>query len=203
MRVHQPAQRSSQAQGPPLTIPAVLNGIPITRDINFQVDFPAEDMTDHGRSDEPLAPPAPVDSPAGRLDDQLCFALYAATNAVTRVYRPLLKELALTYPQYLVLLILWEHRSQPVGEIADSLHLASHAVSPIVDRLEEAGLVCRTRDETDGRVVHVELTEAGSELETAAAAIQEEVRCRTVLEDDEVIRLRTELHDLVDRMGES
>lgn len=138
---------------------------------------------------------------AGRLDDQLCFALYAATNAVTRVYRPLLKNLGLTYPQYLVLLILWEHRSQPVGEIADSLQLASHAISPIVDRLEESGLVRRTRDEGDGRVVWVELTSAGAALEAAAADVQEEVRCRSLLDDDEVIRLRSELHDLVERIG--
>ncbi len=129
--------------------------------------------------------------------------MYAATNAVTRVYRPLLKEIGLTYPQYLVLLILWEHRSQQVGEIADSLHLATHAVSPIVDRLEEAGLVRRTRDGFDGRVVHVELTGAGSDLEAAAAAVQDEVRCRTLLEPAAVDRLRTDLHELVDRLGVS
>ena len=78
---------------------------------------------------------------AGRLADQLCFALYAATNAVTRTYRPLLNELGLTYPQYLVLLVLWEHDARRLGEIADALLLATHAVSPIIDRLEEAGLV--------------------------------------------------------------
>lgn len=138
---------------------------------------------------------------AGRLDEQLCFALYAASNAVIRLYRPLLSEIGLTYPQYLVLLILWEHRSRQVGEIAESLHLATHAVSPIADRLEQAGLVRRVRDGTDGRVVHVELTAAGAALEVAAAAIQEEVRCRTLLDEAEVDRLRRELHDLADRLG--
>ena len=78
---------------------------------------------------------------AGRLDEQLCFALYAATNAVVRVYRPLLKSVGLTYPQYLVLLILWEQESAPVGEIAERLHLATHAISPIIDRLTDADLV--------------------------------------------------------------
>ena len=78
---------------------------------------------------------------AGRLDDQLCFALYAASNAVTRVYRPLLTDLGLTYPQYLVMLVLWEHGTRRLGEIADELELATHAVSPILDRLEESGLV--------------------------------------------------------------
>jgi len=139
-------------------------------------------------------------SNAGRLDDQLCFALYAATNAVTRVYRPLLQAIGLTYPQYLVLLVLWEHGSQRLGEIADRLGLATHAVSPIIDRLEEAGLVRRAGDEIDGRVVRVEVTEAGSELEASAAAIQDEVRCRTMLDADDVVRLRSQLVQLVDRM---
>lgn len=144
-----------------------------------------------------------MEPPAGRLDDQLCFALYSATNAITRVYRPLLKELGITYPQYLVLLLLWEHRSKTVGELADSLRLASHAVSPIVDRLEEVGLVQRARDDTDGRVVLVELTPAGARLESAAAEVQERVRCRSLLEDDEVVRLRAELMDLAERFRDS
>ncbi len=142
----------------------------------------------------------PDTSEAGRLDDQLCFALYAATNAVTRVYRPLLKAIGLTYPQYLVLLVLWEHRSRRLGEIADALALATHAVSPIIDRLEEAGFVRRVKDDLDGRVVHVELTGAGSDLEASAAAVQGEVRCRTLLDPTAVDRLRSELVQLVDGM---
>jgi DNA-binding MarR family transcriptional regulator len=139
---------------------------------------------------------------AGRLDDQLCFALYAATNAVTRVYRPLLKAIGLTYPQYLVLLILWEHGSLQVGEIATQLHLATHAVSPILDRLEEADLVNRIKDDDDGRVVRVELTAAGAALEASAAAVQEEVRCSTMLDPDAVTQLRADLKTLLERMGD-
>jgi len=149
----------------------------------------------------PAATPA-SDATAGRLGDQLCFALYAATNAVTRMYRPLLDALGLTYPQYLVLLVLWQHRSRRLGEIADELRLATHAVSPIIDRMEEAGLVRRVKDDTDGRVVHVVLTDAGAALESGAAAVQEELRCRTMLEADEVTRLRGELVALADRMRE-
>ncbi len=144
-----------------------------------------------------------MEPPAGRLDDQLCFALYSATNAITRVYRPLLKQLGITYPQYLVLLLLWEHQSKTVGELAESLRLASHAVSPIVDRLEEVGLVRRARDDTDGRIVLVELTPGGAELEAAAAEVQEQVRGRSLLEDDEVVRLRTELIDLAERFRDA
>lgn len=138
---------------------------------------------------------------AGRLDDQLCFALYAATNAITRVYRPLLKDIGLTYPQYLVLLILWEQPRQ-VGEIAEQLRLASHAVSPLIDRLEQADLVRRTRLDADGRVVLVELTDAGRRLETQAAQVQERVRCATMLDPDEVDRLRSDLHALLERLGD-
>lgn len=145
---------------------------------------------------KPSGPP----TQAGRLDDQLCFALYAATNAVTRVYRPLLKDIGLTYSQYLVLLILWERGSQQVGEIAEQLQLATHAVSPILDRLEEAKLVRRIKDGDDGRVVHVELTKPGAALEAKAAAVQEEVRCSTMLDPNEVNQLRADLKALLARM---
>lgn len=137
---------------------------------------------------------------AGRLDDQLCFALYAATNTIIRAYRPFLTEVGLTYPQFLVLLVLWEHRSRRLGEIAEVLGLATHAVSPIIDRLEEAGLVVRAADADDGRAVQVRLTPAGSRLEPKAAAIQEEIRCLTLLADSEVVRLRADLKELVRRM---
>ena len=137
---------------------------------------------------------------AGRLKEQLCFALYAATNAVTREYRPLLKEIGLTYSQYLVLLVLWEHRTRRLGEIATELCLATHAVSPIIDRLEEAGLVRRATDDDDARVVHVSLTPAGSRLEARAADVQEAVRCSTQLNADEVVRLRADLHRLLNQL---
>lgn len=137
---------------------------------------------------------------AGRLSDQLCFALYSATNAMTRAYRPLLTELGLTYPQYLVLLALWERKACRLGEIAEDLRLATHAVSPIIDRLEEAGLVRRTIDEDDARAVRVELTRRGQRMEADAAAVQESMRLRTDLDPASVARLRTELHSLVDRL---
>ena len=158
---------------------------------------------------DPKPPKAsPVDSArptgddrAGRLADQLCFALYSATNAVTRLYRPLLADLGLTYPQYLVMLVLWERHSCRLGEIAERLDLATHAVSPIVDRLEDADLVRRVPDADDGRAVQVELTEAGAALESSISDVQEELRCRTLLDDGEVVELRTRLLELADRLG--
>lgn len=135
-----------------------------------------------------------------RLDDQLCFALYAATNAVTRAYRPLLEAAGLTYPQYLVMMVLWERDAQPIHEIASRLNLASHAVTPIVRRLETAGLVTRTRVDADRRVVTVSLTAAGAQAESGASAAQYSVVEQTRLCGTELTGLRDELRDLVARM---
>ncbi|MGA1362288.1 MAG: MarR family winged helix-turn-helix transcriptional regulator [Ilumatobacteraceae bacterium] len=139
---------------------------------------------------------------AGRLGDQLCFALYSATNAMTRAYRPLLAEIGLTYPQYLVLLVLWERQSCRLGEIADELRLATHAVSPIIDRLEEAGAVKRVEDATDGRAVKVELTKAGLALEAKVADVQDQMRCRTSLDAAAVDDLRETITALVESLDE-
>ncbi len=134
-----------------------------------------------------------------RLDDQLCFALYAATHAITRRYRPLLDEIGLTYPQYLVMLTLWQDGPAPVGRIAHHLELDSHAVSPLVERLEHAGLVCRSSG-TDRRQVVVALTERGRDLEQVAAAVQNKVACATGLDPDELADLRRRLRALASEL---
>ena len=135
-----------------------------------------------------------------RLDDQLCFALYAATNAITRAYRPLLRELGLTYPQYLTLMALWQHGTGTVSEIAQRLDLPAHALTPLLQRLEQAGLIVRRRSSLDNRSVLIELTSAGVELQTSAAAVQRTVECATRLSPDALFALRGELHDLVNDM---
>lgn len=135
-----------------------------------------------------------------RLDDQLCFALYAATNAVTRAYRPLLREINLTYPQYLVMLVLWQDGDGPTGHIANRLSLPPNAVTPLLDRLEANGFVKRQRDGNDRRIVHVTLTPEGAALERAAAQAQADVECRTLLKPDDLATLRQELKELVERM---
>jgi DNA-binding MarR family transcriptional regulator len=144
----------------------------------------------------------PIGDTSGHLDQQLCFALYAASTAMTRVYRPLLEELGLTYPQYLVLLVLWEKGSIRLGEIADDLELATHAVSPIIDRLDQAGLVRRVKDPDDARAVLVELTKAGRNLESEGGAIRDHVRRKTALKTAEITRLRSELQNLVAVLNE-
>ena len=135
------------------------------------------------------------------MDDQLCFALYSATNAVVRAYRPLLENAGLTYSQYLIMLVLWHEGTQSVGELARRLKLSPAAVSPTLDRMDASGLLTRRRDDVDRRLVHVELTDHGRELETTATAAQRDVACRTTLSGNELGELRDSLHDLVERMN--
>ncbi|MGC9543688.1 MarR family winged helix-turn-helix transcriptional regulator [Streptomyces sp. UG1] len=105
------------------------------------------------------------------LDDQLCFALYAASRAVTARYRPLLDTLGLTYPQYLVMLVLWEQDSISVRDLGTALQLESSTLSPLLKRLEAGGLLRRERRRDDERSVAIRLTEAGAELRDRAATV--------------------------------
>jgi len=106
------------------------------------------------------------------LDEQLCFALYAASRAMTGAYRPLLDELGLTYPQFLVMLVLWEHGDLPVTGIGHALALETGTLSPLLKRLEAAGLITRTRQKGDERTVVVGLAPAGRLLERRAAFVR-------------------------------
>lgn len=135
-----------------------------------------------------------------RLDLQLCFALYAATNAVTRAYRSRLAAVGLTYPQYLVMLVLWEHGRQTVKGLADKLALDSSTLTPLLKRLAAAELVTRMRDTHDERLLWIELTPAGLGLRQPVAAIQKSVACRTRLSDRDFTNLRQRLHELVEAM---
>lgn len=105
------------------------------------------------------------------LDNQLCFALYSASLAMTKLYKPLLDELGLTYPQYLVMLVLWEGDGPMVSELGQRLGLDSGTLTPLLKRLEAAGLVSRMRDVADERRVHIHLTAAGRRLKARAAKI--------------------------------
>ncbi len=133
------------------------------------------------------------------LDDQLCFALYAAQRAVTAAYRPLLDELGLTYPQYLVLLVLWERGETTVKELAGALKLDYGTVSPLLKRLESAGLVRRERAARDERSVLVACTGRAEELRERAARVPGALLAATGLDGPEVARLREELWQLAER----
>ncbi len=131
-----------------------------------------------------------------RLDNQLCFSLYAAQHAMTRAYRPLLRQLNITYPQYLTLVALWEHDTSTVHDLALRLDLPAHAMTPLLQRLEVAGLVVRRRNPRDGRSVLIELTPVGRDLEASAAAVQRTVEHSTGLCPDRLALLREQLHSL-------
>ncbi|MFE9022313.1 MarR family winged helix-turn-helix transcriptional regulator [Streptomyces sp. NPDC007808] len=133
------------------------------------------------------------------LDEQLCFALYAAHRAVTAVYRPLLDELGLTYPQYLALLVLWERGESTVKELAVALRLDYGTVSPLLKRLESTGLVRRERSARDERSVLVTLTERGTRLRGRAACVSGALLAATDLRMSEITRMREELLRLADR----
>lgn len=132
-----------------------------------------------------------------RLDNQLCFAVYAATQAITRGYRQRLTSVGLTYPQYLVLVVLWEVRSSTVKGLAERLRLDSATLTPLLKRMEKAGLVSRNRDAVDQRVVNIALTDLAREIEPQVADIQREVACSTGLSDGRFRDLRESLRELV------
>ncbi|MEU0056035.1 MarR family transcriptional regulator [Streptomyces sp. NPDC006334] len=137
------------------------------------------------------------------LDQQLCFALYAAQRAVTAAYRPLLDELGLTYPQYLVLLVLWERGEITVKELAEALRLDYGTVSPLLKRLESAGLVRRERSARDERSVLVACTGRGEELRGRAERVPGALLAATGVDEAEVARLREELWQLAGRAQEA
>ncbi|MFC4498661.1 MULTISPECIES: MarR family winged helix-turn-helix transcriptional regulator [Streptomyces] len=134
-----------------------------------------------------------------RLDDQLCFALYAAQRAVTSAYRPLLDELGLTYPQYLVLLVLWERGEIPVKDLAAALRLDYGTMSPLLKRLEAAGLVRRDRSPHDERSVLVTCTPRAQDLKSRATRVPAALLASTGLDLPTVARLREELRDLAEK----
>nr|WP_300142129.1 MarR family transcriptional regulator [Propionicimonas sp.] len=131
-----------------------------------------------------------------RVDDQLCFALYAASKALTAAYRQALGELALTYPQYLAMLAVWESDGRTVAELGRAIDLDSGTLSPLLRRLEGAGLVRRERSAQDERVVRVFVTDRGRELEPRAAAVRAGVEAATGLSTEEFVQLRAMLHRL-------
>ncbi|KLN64689.1 MarR family winged helix-turn-helix transcriptional regulator [Vibrio sp. VPAP30] len=125
------------------------------------------------------------------LENQVCFPLYSASNAVIRTYRPLLDALDLTYSQYLVMMVLWESDGISVKDIGARLHLDSGTLTPLLKRLEAKGFVLRGRSELDERVRVLKLSEEGRRLKERAVAIPAEMKCKIQLDLDELILLKT------------
>ncbi|MFL8091894.1 MarR family winged helix-turn-helix transcriptional regulator [Xanthomonas vasicola] len=136
-----------------------------------------------------------------QLDNQLCFALYSANLAMHKLYRGLLKALDLTYPQYLVMLVLWETDERSVSEIGERLYLDSATLTPLLKRLQAAGLVTRTRAANDERQVIIALTETGRALRHRAGAVPEQVFCASACSLDELRQLKQQLEKLRSSLG--
>ncbi len=135
------------------------------------------------------------------LDQQLCFPLYAAGHLLTRLYRPLLDELDLTYPQYLVMLACWQQTPCAVGDLGRTLYLDTGTLTPLLKRLEEQGLLTRTRDQDDQRRVVIELTETGRALKERATKVPPALTCKIPLEPDEISATREVLHKLLNALA--
>jgi DNA-binding MarR family transcriptional regulator len=137
------------------------------------------------------------------LDNQLCFALHSASLAMTKVYKPYLDALNVTYPQYLVLLVLWERDGLTVSAIGERLFLDSGTLTPLLKRLEAQGLLSRTRDAADERRVVIRLSEQGRTLKQDAAAIPGCILDSTGCGVEQIARLAKEIAALRDRLAES
>lgn len=135
-------------------------------------------------------------NPAQQLDNQLCFALYSASLSMTKLYKPLLDELELTYPQYLVLLVLWESDGISVSTLGERLSLDSGTLTPLLKRMEAAGLVLRQRSSEDERRVHVLLSPAGRALQAQAAHIPGCVMSHSGLGLSELVALTRQVQSL-------
>lgn len=136
-----------------------------------------------------------------RLDDQLCFGLYSASRAVTSLYRVVLDDLGLTYPQYLVMLALWERDHRLVKELGAELNLDSGTLSPLLKRLHTAGLVERNRQADDERAVMVSLSDAGKALRAKAAGIPDVIGDAMGLDEAGLARMRAELNRLTESVN--
>jgi DNA-binding MarR family transcriptional regulator len=135
------------------------------------------------------------------LENHLCFSLYSASMAINRTYKPVLDQLGITYPQYLVLNALWEEDGQTIGSIADRLGLESSTVTPLVKRLEVASLVTRTRHRSDERRVLVALTERGRELQQTSRCLGETLLARSGMEPSELMALNRDVRRLRDALA--
>ncbi|MFC5217539.1 MarR family winged helix-turn-helix transcriptional regulator [Streptomyces coerulescens] len=135
-----------------------------------------------------------------RLDQQICFSLNAASRAFGGVYRVVLKDLGLTYPQYLVMLVLWEHGDLPVKKLGEHLRLDSGTLSPLLKRLEATGLVRRERSARDERSVEVRLTDEGVALRERALQVPRRIATATGFDKDAIGRLREQLDQLTEAL---
>jgi MarR family transcriptional regulator, organic hydroperoxide resistance regulator len=134
------------------------------------------------------------------LENQLCFAIYACSREITRLYRPILEEIGITYPQFLTLVVLWEHKRLTVKEIGERLYLDSGTLTPMLKRMEALELLTRGRDQEDERKVFVELTEKGEELREVAKTLPEKCIPHFNLTKNEYSDLLENMNTLIENL---
>lgn len=139
--------------------------------------------------------------PPLKLENQICFAVYSTAHAFNRIYKPLLEKLGLTYPQYLVMLVLWESDDVPVKAIGERLFLDSGTLTPLLKRLEVAGLLRRTRNAEDERQVLIALTARGHDLRDKAKAVPHGVLAASACSVDELVSMKDQLVALRDQLN--
>jgi len=136
-----------------------------------------------------------------KLENQLCFPLYALSRQITNLYRPYLEKMGLTYPQYLVLMVLWEHSMVTVKQLGELLWLDSGTLTPLLKRMEHGGLVIRKRSAEDERVVDVLITDKGRELEVRAGEVPLAMKRELKLTDEQLARLRKKINKILNIAG--
>jgi len=136
-----------------------------------------------------------------KLENQVCFSLYSASNAVIRAYRPLLAPLGITYLQYMAMMVLWQHSPLTVKQMGEQLNLDSGTLTPLLKRLEEKGLVLRRRDEKDERVRQISLTDAGQKLHDQAREIPTQLACQLEVCRDDALLLKQMCDQLLAAAG--
>jgi DNA-binding MarR family transcriptional regulator len=135
-----------------------------------------------------------------KLKNQVCFPVYALSREIISHYRPFLESLDITYPQYLVLMVLWEEKTQTVNQLGGKLRLDSGTLTPLLKRMESKGLILRRRKSTDERVVEISLTEQGEKLRVKAVDVPTQLMESIPVTMDELIRLKEIVNDILDRM---
>ncbi|MBD0382684.1 MarR family winged helix-turn-helix transcriptional regulator [Paenibacillus sedimenti] len=136
-----------------------------------------------------------------KLENQLCFSLYASSRAITRMYRPFLEELGITYPQYLVLLVLWDHKESTVKELSEKLDLDSGTLTPMLKRMEAQQLIQRQRSTEDERIVIIRITDAGLALYEKAMCIPQALLATSGLSLEEIHKFNEQLKRIINSVN--
>ncbi|CAI9676190.1 MULTISPECIES: MarR family winged helix-turn-helix transcriptional regulator [Elizabethkingia] len=137
-----------------------------------------------------------------KLDNQICFPVYALSREIVGRYRPLLDQLDITYPQYLVFLVLWEHQEQSVSQLGEKLYLDSGTLTPLLKRLEQKKLVTRSRSKEDERIVKIKLTSEGQSLQKKAASIPKQLFEDMKVPEEELKQLKTTIEKILTTLNQ-